>query len=77
MKPLVKIGVCVAGIACLIIGLAFVAISIYGLIGGNVQFIVQATVVSPEEGAKIFLIIGMIILGIGALATFEGFKKIK
>lgn len=77
MKPLVKIGVCGIGIVVLILGMIFIAMSVYSLVGGNVQFVVQETVLPPEEGAKIFLTVGTIVLILGALVTFAGFKKIK
>jgi len=77
MKPLVKIGVCGAGIICLIIGMAFITISIYSLVGGNVEFVIQEKTLTSEKGAIIFSGIGAIVLIIGALMTFVGFKKIK
>lgn len=77
MKPLVKIGVCGAGIICLIIGIAFIIISIHSLLGGNVQFFVQERMLTPEEGARFFLSVGTIVSIIGATLTVIGFKKMK
>ena len=78
MGPLVKIGVCGLGVACLIIGIALIGLGIYGLAGGTgITFTINERVVSAQEGGQIFSIIGVITFLIGILFTYLGFKKMK
>jgi hypothetical protein len=64
------------GIMLLIVGIILLAVGIYGLSGGTgVTFTINDSVVSAQEGGQIFAIIGIIVLLIGVVLSYVGFKR--
>jgi len=74
MKTLAK----VIGIILVIVGIIMFAVGIYGLAGGTgVTFTINDRVVSAQEGGQIFAIAGIVVLLIGVVLSYFGFKRMK
>jgi hypothetical protein len=66
----------VIGIIMLIVGFVLFAVGIYGLAGGTgVTFTINDSLVSAQEGGRIFAIVGAMALLVGAALTYVGFKR--
>jgi hypothetical protein len=68
----------VIGIIMVIVGIILFAVGIYGLAGGTgVTFTINDRVVSAQEGGQIFAIAGIVVLLIGAVLSYVGFKRMQ
>jgi hypothetical protein len=66
----------VIGIMLVIIGIILFAVGIYGLAGGTgITFTINDRVTSAQEGGQIFAIAGIVVLLIGAVLSYVGFKR--
>lgn len=74
LKTLVK----VAAIGLIFVGIIILAVGLYGLSGGSgVTFTINDRLVSAQEGGQIFSIIGIVMLLVGVLLGYFGFKKMQ
>jgi hypothetical protein len=74
MKTLAK----VVGIMLVLVGIILFAVGIYGLAGGTgVTFTINDRLVSAQEGGQIFSIIGIVMLLVGAVLSYFGFKRMQ
>ena len=62
-----------AGILCIIAGVICLVVGIYGLAGGT--GIEWAGVETPEEGGEWLSVLGIVILVVGAVLTYFGYKR--
>lgn len=75
---LLRILVKLAGVLLVLFGILFLAIGVYGLAGGTgVTFTINERLVTAQEGGQTFSIIGIIMLLIGIVLSYFGFKKMK
>lgn len=74
LKTLVKL----VGIGGIIFGIVFTAVGVYGLAGGTgITFTINERLVTAQEGGQIFSIVGIILLFVGIVFTYIGFKKME
>ena len=66
------------GNGCIIFGIILSAFGLYGLAGGTgIQFYLSGELATPQEGGKITLIAGLILLIAGIVITYIHRKKMK
>lgn len=76
-KGLSKTGVKIAGLECMLAGLIITAIGLYAASGGFSATVweIMGRVMPPSEWSWYLSIIGIVVLLIGAIVTYFGFKK--
>lgn len=74
LRMLVKL----AGVLLVLFGILFLAIGVYGLAGGTgVTFTINERLATAQEGGQTFSIVGIVMLFIGIVLSYFGFKKMK
>jgi hypothetical protein len=73
LKTLVKL----MGDGCIIFSIPLIVIGAFGLAGSDITFIMGGRQVTPQEGGRITLIVGIILLLVGIVITYIRRKKME